>query len=244
MAKRNKFQPSSRAEKRYEVQLRRVARIVAGIIEPYVDGATINDLPRLQRALKDYSDILGPWATRVSAEMLRAVAARDKAAFRSTSKKLTQGFRETLGDTAVGRESARLLNEQVALIKSLPIKAGERAQQLATQGMIGSRRAEDVASDIANIGDVTEARAMLIARTETAKSMSTLTQARATAVGADTYIWRTAEDEAVRESHAEMEGEVVRWDSPPTLSDGTTTHAGQIYNCRCYAEPIFTDLED
>lgn len=244
MAKRNKFQPSKRAEKRYEVQLRRVAKIVGGIIEPYADGATIPNLPQLLKALKDYSDQLGPWAARVSEEMLRSIAARDKAAFRATSKKLTQGFRETLGDTAVGRESARLLSEQVTLIKSLPLKAGERAQELATQGMIGSRRAEDVASDIANIGDVTEARAMLIARTETAKSMSTLTQARAVAVGADTYIWRTAEDEAVRESHAEMEGEVVRWDSPPTLSDGTTTHAGQIYNCRCYAEPIFTDLQD
>jgi uncharacterized protein with gpF-like domain len=35
-----------------------------------------------------------------------------------------------------------------------------------------------------------------------------------------------------------MEGVPVRWDQPPTLSDGTVTHAGQIYNCRCWPEPI------
>lgn len=246
MAKRPRspYQPPRVAEKRYEAQLRRVARVVGGIIQPYVDGATIPQLDALLKALADYSEAIGPWAARVSAEMLRAAAAKDKAAFRAQNRRLTQGFREVMGDAAVGRESARLLQEQVTLIKSLPTKAGERAQQLARDGMIGSRRAEDVAADIANIGDVTEARAMLIARTETAKSSSTLTQARATAVGADSYIWRTAQDESVRESHAEMEGEVVRWDSPPTLSDGTTTHAGQIYNCRCYPEPIFSDLLD
>jgi uncharacterized protein with gpF-like domain len=65
-----------------------------------------------------------------------------------------------------------------------------------------------------------------------------ITQARASQVDSTHYIWRTAEDESVRESHAEMEGQVVAWNDPPTLSDGTTTHAGQIYNCRCYPEPI------
>lgn len=214
------------------------------IVEPYVDGANIPQLDRLLRALADYSDTLGPWAARVAEDMLRAVDLKDKAAFRATSRRLTQGMNSLLADTAVGREAARLQNEQVTLIKSLPLKAGERAQELATQGMIGSRRAEDVAADLQNIGKVTESRAQLIARTEIAKANSTLTQARATAVGADSYIWRTAGDADVRESHAEMEGRVVRWDSPPTLSDGTTTHAGQIYNCRCWAEPIFSDLMD
>jgi SPP1 gp7 family putative phage head morphogenesis protein len=239
-----KFKPSQRAERQYERQLRKVARTVGSIIEPYVEGAAIPQLDRLLRALADYSDTLGPWATRVADDMLRAVDMKDKAAFRATSRRLTQGMNSLLADSAAGREAARLQNEQVTLIKSLPLKAGERAQELARYGMVGSRRADDIAKDLQNIGQVTESRAVLIARTETAKANSTLTQARATAVGADSYIWRTAGDADVRESHAEMEGRVVRWDDPPTLSDGTTTHAGQIYNCRCWAEPIFTDLID
>ena len=95
-----------------------------------------------------------------------------------------------------------------------------------------------MAAEIARSGEVTESRAMLIARTEVARANSMITEARAASVGSTHYIWRTAEDERVRESHAEMEGQVVAWDTPPTLSDGTTTHAGQIYQCRCYAEPI------
>lgn len=242
--KRTKFEAPAVAEREYERQLRKVARAVASIIEPYIDGATIPELPALLRQLRAYSDAIGPWAARVAEAMLEKVRASDKRAWRAENKKFTQGFRALVGDAAVGRESVRLLGEQVTLIKSLPIKAGERAQQLAVDATVNGRRAEDVVADLRNIGNVTEARAMLIARTEIAKANSTMTQARSAAVGSQAYIWRTAGDEAVRESHAEMEGEVVRWDSPPQLSDGTVTHAGQIYNCRCYAEPIFPELED
>ena len=242
--RRSKFEAPAVAEREYERQLRKVARAVAAIIEPYVEGATIPQLPALLKQLQAYSDIIGPWATRVAESMLEKVRSSDKRAWRAEDKKFTQGFRSIVGDTAVGRESVRLLGEQVGLIKSLPTKAGERAQQLAVDATINVRRANDVAADLRNIGNVTEARAMLIARTEIAKANSTMTQARSAALGSSAYIWRTAGDEAVRESHAEMEGEVVRWDQPPLLSDGTVTHAGQIYNCRCYAEPILPDLDE
>jgi len=242
--RRNKFEAPKLAEQEYERALRRVARAVASIIEPYIEGATIPQLPALLKQLQAYSDAIGPWASRIAAAMLEKVQASDKRAWRAENKKFAQGYRALVGDSAVGRAAVALQGEQVSLIRSLPIKAGERAQQLAVDATINGRRAEDVAGDLRNIGRVTEARAMLIARTEIAKANSTMTQARSAALGSTAYIWRTAGDEAVRESHAEMEGEVVRWDQPPTLSDGTTTHAGQIYNCRCFAEPIFPDLEE
>ena len=90
-------------------------------------------------------------------------------------------------------------------------------------------------------GKVTESRAKLIARTEIARTASGLTMARATHVGATHYIWRTSGDADVRNSHKEMNGKVIPFSKAPTLSDGTASHAGMIYNCRCYAEPILTD---
>jgi SPP1 gp7 family putative phage head morphogenesis protein len=136
-----------------------------------------------------------------------------------------------------------LQQEQVTLITSLPLEAGVRAQDLALQAATGGRRADEVAKEIARSGEVTESRATLIARTEVAKANSVMTQARSASVDSTHYVWRTADDAAVRESHAEMEGQVIAWDEPPTLSDGTVTHAGQIYNCRCYPEPIIGDAE-
>jgi len=47
------------------------------------------------------------------------------------------------------------------------------------------------------------------------------------------YTWHTVGDGNVRPSHAERNGKVYSWDSPP--DDG---HPGEAYNCRCTAEDV------
>jgi SPP1 gp7 family putative phage head morphogenesis protein len=92
-------------------------------------------------------------------------------------------------------------------------------------------------------GDVSKSRATLIARTEVARCGSILTQARCAHVGCEAYIWRTVEDDDVRHDHAILNGKVIYWNAPPIadLRSGTRAHAGQIWNCRCYPEPIIPD---
>lgn len=226
------FKPTVATEKEYERQLRKVAKQVGHLISLYQRGAEL--LPGLDKALGDYALALAPWAKVVAERMIAAVGRSNYRHWKAQSKKIAVALRDD-SNVLVAKT---LVNEQVGLITSLPLEAGQRAQDLAMQAATGGRRASEVAAEIARSGEVTESRAMLIARTEVARSNSAITQARAADVGATHYIWRTADDERVRESHAEMEGEVVAWDDPPTLSDGTTTHAGQIYNCRCYPEPV------
>jgi phage putative head morphogenesis protein, SPP1 gp7 family len=108
--------------------------------------------------------------------------------------------------------------------------------------MKGGRRPDEIAAEIMRSGEVTASRATLIARTECARVSSLLTQTRAEGIGATNYIWRTSKDRAVRHSHARMEGKVCDFANPPTLSDGTTTHPGQIYNCRCTMQVILPAL--
>jgi uncharacterized protein with gpF-like domain len=43
----------------------------------------------------------------------------------------------------------------------------------------------------------------------------------------------------VRDSHAEYDDQVFRWDEPPAGG-----HPGQAHNCRCYAEPISPSTPD
>lgn len=47
------------------------------------------------------------------------------------------------------------------------------------------------------------------------------------------YIWRTVQDDHVRSSHRQREGQVFSWNAPPEGG-----HPGEDYNCRCWAEPI------
>lgn len=231
-AKQPKFKAPKTAEAEYNRQLRSVAKQIAHIIKLYQTGATL--LPGLTPALALYAEQLMPWAARVAERMLESVGRTNSRHWKAEMKQLGKDLR---ADPNV-LVAKGLQAEQVALITSLPLEAGTRAQTLAQQAATGGRRADEIAAEIARSGEVTASRATLIARTEVARANSMITQARAASVGATKYIWRTADDEAVRESHAEMEGVVCDWDDPPTLSDGTTTHAGQIYNCRCYPEPI------
>jgi SPP1 gp7 family putative phage head morphogenesis protein len=219
-------------------ELRRVARLVADIIARHTNGAEITDTKKMNEALRAYSRSLGPWAETLTSKILEGVQKNNLKAWTEASKELGRELRTLRATTELGATVTKLQNDQVALIKSLPIEAGARAQALAQQASTEGSRASQVAEEIARTGEVTASRATLIARTEIAKANAAMTQARAEYVGADQYIWRTAQDGDVRESHAELEGQVFRYDDPPYI-DGEGNHGpGEFPNCRCFAEPI------
>ena len=237
----NKFAASRATENKYAADLRKIARIVAGIIRGFVDGDRVTDIALMQSMLRQYSESLTPWAIRAANQMIQAVSLRNLRAFNAQSAVISRNLRI---DNAVAMVAPRLQAEQVKLIKSLPIEAGERAQKLAYQAATGGQRSAEIAKMLADTEGVTLSRATLIARTEVAKANAMITQARSQAAGIDYYRWETAEDGDVRESHAEMEGTIQRYDNPPTLSDGMTGNPGEFPNCRCFAVPILPELQN
>lgn len=234
----NKFSVSRTAERRFGVELRKVARVIGAMINAHIDGPAIRDQKKLAEALAAYSDVLGPWAERVVGNILKGVNLANKKSWESTSARIGAQLKRTMEETAVGDVMKLIQRRQVELIKSLPIEAGLRAQKLSQEAVMGGKRADEVAAELARSGEVTESRATLIARTEIAKANSALTQARAEYVGVTHYIWRTAEDGDVRESHAVMNGKIFRFDDPPYVEGEGNHGPGEFPNCRCFAEPI------
>lgn len=230
--------PTKKVEQRYARALRQVARFSGQLVLMHVQGAKITEPAGLARAVREYMAALAPWARRRSEEMVSSVNVSNAKWWATQARNMSRALRLELAEAPTGQAATMLVREQVGLITSIPLQAAERAQTLALSAVTDGTRAAEVARELQRTTEVTENRAMLIARTEVARSNAAINEARSLSVGSDGYIWRTAGDEDVRESHAEMEGEYVRWDTPPTLSDGTTTHAGFIYNCRCYAEPV------
>lgn len=238
-----KFEASRAVERRYGLVLRQVARVVGAMIRAHVDGPTIRNQQKLQRQLELYAESLGPWAEKVAADFIESVNRSNKKAWAANSKRLSVALKNEVANSSVGLMARQLQAQQVALIKSLPIDAGLRAQKLAMEAATGGKRADEVAEDLMNSEEVTASRATLIARTEISKANAAITQARAEYVGATHYIWRTAGDGDVRESHREMDGKVFQFMAPPTLSDGMTGNPGEFPNCRCFAEPIIPGTE-
>ena len=238
------FYANKNAEREFALALRRVARQSAHIVEMHTDKHRLYQEGEMMRRLRDYADQLDPWARRQAAKMLERVGQKNKKAWEKNSKEMGKILRSTVAQSDVGRKAASLMQEQVELIKSLPTRAGERAQKLAMEAMYNGSRASEIAKELARSGKVSESDADRIARTEVARANSKLTQARAQAAGSTQYIWRNSQDAAVRDSHRirdgkKLDGQVFDWASPPTLDDGTTGHPGTFPNCRCYPEPFF-----
>jgi SPP1 gp7 family putative phage head morphogenesis protein len=187
--------------------------------------------------------------------MLADVERRDRRAWVTYSRMMGTQLRHELLDTPLGDTYQQLMDQQVDLITSLPLEAAKRVHTLVTEKLFTGTRATEVAKQIMQTGEVTQARANLIARTETSRAATTVTQARAQFIGSPGYIWRTARDYKVRPetgiphfaslntlamgSHRKLEGTFHLWTDPPIADPtGIRAHPGSIWNCRCYPEPV------
>jgi hypothetical protein len=79
----NKFSVGKGLERRFAIELRKVARIIGGIIATHVDGSSIRDQGRMMRALSEYAEALGAWADRVVGATLGDVNRANKRAWES-----------------------------------------------------------------------------------------------------------------------------------------------------------------
>ena len=91
--------------------------------------------------------------------------------------------------------------------------------------------------------EVSRTKADLLARDQVLTLNSQITQERQKAAGIEKYIWTTANDERVRDSHEEVDGETFSWDDPPEI-DGERVHPGEPINCRCVPFPVLPELEE
>lgn len=231
-----------RAETGYRRALRGVAAQVGKLVDGLAPGGIVGDhWARIMSILERYAETIRPWAEAVGARMLEDVSKRDEAAWAKHSETIGRVLRKELRSAPTGNAMRGLLDEQVDLITSLPREAALRVQKLAIEEVTSGTRGEDIRKMIMRTGHVTASRAETIARTEVGRVTSVITQVRAEHVGSEAYEWDTAGDADVRKSHREMQGKIVRWDSPPTL-DGLTGHAGALPNCRCIPIPILPRL--
>lgn len=240
---RSRFAQVRRAETQYASALRSIARQVGGLVRGMGGDDPFEHDAAIREALARYAELIRPWAKATAARMLADVSRRDMTAWNQVAKGMSRSLAEEIASAPTGEILRERLDEQVALIASLPLEAAERVHSFTIKGLEEATRASEYVAEIMRSGEVSENRAKLIARTETARTASVLVEARSRHVGSEGYIWRTVRDRDVRKEHRVLEGKFIAWDDPPVAgSDGTRAHAGQIYNCRCWPEPVVQDI--
>ena len=160
-------------------------------------------------------------------------------------------MQRVLGIRLSEEEFGELMNgfvrENAKLIRTLGRKQIRDVMSLVRADVPRGVRIEALAEDMIARFGVARRRAVLIARTETAKLKSQIDEERQKNVGVTHYIWRAVGGEGgdgrTRKMHRRLHGRRVAYSSPPVAeASGERHHPGRFPNCRCYAEPDLSSL--
>lgn len=131
--------------------------------------------------------------------------------------------------------------ENVALIKTVPERYFDRIQEDVQEAFESGMHPDELSDLFEERYDMAENDAMRIVRDQIGKLNGELNRERQEAMGVSRFIWRTVNDNRVRDEHAELDGEEFEWANPPIV-DGEAIIPGSAIQCRCFSEPLFSDL--
>lgn len=217
-----------------------------------VEELGLDDYDSIMAALKRYvtSDFFQGLARAAASRMVTMTRRdgfqtwRQAAAASSQGRKIYRALQEEMKGP-IGTRVNQIVEENAKLISTFPEEVSDKVAKFMLGAHQEGLRSSAMAKALAKVfPDIALPRINLIARTETSKASTALIQARSEQLGAEWYIWNTSKDARVRPAHMKMDGVLVRWTDPPApeLLHGQKGegyyHAGNIYNCRCYPQPL------
>lgn len=245
------WEPANRIEERYRHDLQRINDLIfssiAGLTDPFEITFILNQIG----AGAEFKRIAHNAARRmVTGKLMENQKTWRKAAARSTqAKRIYEALRKELSGP-VGQAVWAQIAENARLITNMPLEYKRNITAMVAEQAFAGKRSIVMAGEIMQMfPEMSANRARLIARTETSKTTTALSQARAEELGAGWYVWRTSEDQRVRSSHAHMEGVLCRWTEPPApevlIGERSVGRypPGGIWNCRCFPQ-VFLSMKD
>jgi hypothetical protein len=198
-------------------------------------------------------------AERVARIMVRDVNTHNVHGWRESARRSYGGSRffRYLGETkrgAVGKSVQEQIELSANLISSLPSKIAKklnkevqyaRSQGITEQGVLSIIRRR--------FSPLINSRIRLLGSTDPHRTNTALTRARSEDFSLPVFLWKTAGDILVRDSHQRMEGVVCFWSDLPSPEEliGSVASLGHYApgdcpGCRCTALPILSvnDLFD
>lgn len=174
-------------------------------------------------------------------EALAAEFARKTSTFQRTQ--LTKQTRAALGadmfisDRRIGPLMQAFVDSNVGLIKGLSDRMATDIESATLTAVQTAKPWSEFSEEIQKKLDVSETRATTIARDQIGKFYGQANSARQRELGITHFIWRTSNDERVRDEHEALDGQRFAYSDPP--SEGLP---GEPILCRCSAEPDFSGI--
>ncbi len=253
--------PSKRAEVWYRDRLNEFINSMTQIVIEELERPTLTDAPdspplsitaRLARIMQRLASIsIDEIASRIASGLVNRANLQNKEQTQRTYKEAF-GIDLTgmLGDGAIREKMEEAVRENVGLITSIQTDFINDIGEKVFGNLLEGGRSENLISIIRERGDVSLSRAKFIARDQTAKLNSGLTEARSKALGLDVYEWSGTGDERERDTHLPLNGKLCKYSDPTVYSgDGGKTwkkrssigayegNPGEDYQCRCLSLP-------
>lgn len=158
----------------------------------------------------------------------------------SRQTKAALGADVFVADRGLKALTAGFVAENVQLIKSIPEQLHAQVAAASLRALQNATPNKRFAQEIEDTFGVAKRRARLIARDQIGKLMGQVAAQRQRALGVTHYIWRTVNDDRVRDEHKDREGKTYAYEG----KDAADELPGEAIQCRCFAEPIFDGILD
>ena len=247
----------------YQTELRRIVREVRKDIDTYIMSAVKStsfeytaDGVSTHIVMDSYVDVIAGALKLVrerwASPQFNALATRIARKFVTTANNSNaERTKRDLGiDIFVDNSELRdyvqaSIYDNVRLIESIPAQYLTQVDSIVMTNIRAGGRPSAIAKLLQEQFGVTERRAKLIARDQTAKVNGDLNAKRQTAAGFEYFRWETSHDERVRDRHEHI-GErvtaygrgIFRYDNPPIVDQNIPQKPGEPIQCRCIAIPI------
>lgn len=198
------------------------------------------------QAAKDLHDQLDTVLKGIERNLEQLTGEVDASMVISTSEeKFNRAYAEAIGKEELSDRAKRELASDYSTNMKLWIQkwCKETIQDLrvsVAQNAKQGYRFDKLVDRVQNRYDVSKTKAEFLSRQETALFTSKHRQQRFEDAGITSYVWQTAGDVNVRDSHKKLNGKIFEYANPPIVdeSTGRRANAGEDFNCRCVANPI------
>lgn len=141
---------------------------------------------------------------------------------------------------------ASVVNENVALIKSIPAKHLSDVEGSLMRSVQAGRDLKGMQDDLLSKYDITKKRAAFIARDQNNKATAVMTKARRLSLGITEAIWvHSGGGVHPRQSHLKAGAEKLRYDiAKGAYIDGEYIMPGELPNCRCTSRAVIPGYKE
>jgi SPP1 gp7 family putative phage head morphogenesis protein len=234
----------------YNVQLQRMVRALKRDIDAEI-------VPLLKQLAPEYIQDAG-WSDVVAGALKRLLDRWTSPFSRRVAQDIADKFVKSATTTPTGQTSfgidifqnSQQLQDYLSaaswqnsqLITSIPVQYIDQVSNIVMGNMRQGMRPSYIEKALQQQFGVTQRRAKMIARDQTAKVTGEIAKQRQQGAGFQYFRWVDSHDQRVRHRHREIANKmteygkgVYRWDDLPLSDKGEPIQPGSDYQCRCVA---------